>query len=79
MTIDRADLEPVMMGARTLRAQIADGVAKAEGNQEILGQLADAMVVFDPRFEIMPGTQGPAAEGDLDPYEVGDSIPDLDE
>jgi len=71
ITIDRTDLEAVMMGVRSLRAQIEDGTARAEGNTEIIGQLASTLVVFDPRFEIMPGTKGPSPEEDLNPYEVG--------
>ncbi|MEE9473525.1 MAG: alkyl sulfatase dimerization domain-containing protein, partial [Acidimicrobiia bacterium] len=71
ITIDRSDLETVMMGAKTLEAQIADGTAKAEGNTKILKQLASTMVVFDPRFEIMPGTRGPATPEDLNDYEYG--------
>jgi len=71
ITINRSDLEMVMMGAKPLSEQIADGTAKVKGNTEILKQLASAMVVFDPRFEIMPGTRGPAAEEDLNDYEYG--------
>ncbi len=71
ITINRSDLEAVMMGAKTLDAQIADGTAKVEGNTEILEQLASTMVVFDPRFEIMPGTRGPATPEDLNDYEYG--------
>ena len=71
LTINRADLEPVMMGVKTLRAQIDDGTAKAEGNTEILGQLASTLAVFDPRFEVMPGTRAAPPEEDLNPYEVG--------
>jgi alkyl sulfatase BDS1-like metallo-beta-lactamase superfamily hydrolase len=71
ITINRSDLEMVMMGAKPLSEQIADGTAKVKGNTEILKQLASAMVVFDPRFEIMPGTRGPAAEEDLHDYEYG--------
>ena len=37
--------------------------------REILKQLASAMVVFDPRFEIMRGTKGPATPEDLNNYE----------
>ena len=29
------------------------------------------MVVFDPRFEILPGTKGPATPEDLKDYEYG--------
>jgi len=42
-----------------------------DGNVEILKQLASTMVVFDPRFEIMPGTRGPSTEEDLNDYEYG--------
>ena len=59
LTINRADLELTMMGAKTLEAQLADGSAIADGDVSILAQLAGIMVDFDPRFPIMPGT-GPA-------------------
>jgi alkyl sulfatase BDS1-like metallo-beta-lactamase superfamily hydrolase len=71
ITINRTDLESVMAGAKTLKAQIADGTAKVEGNTEILRQLASTMVVFDPRFEIMPGTHGDNTPEDLNDYEYG--------
>jgi alkyl sulfatase BDS1-like metallo-beta-lactamase superfamily hydrolase len=71
ITINRSDLEMVMMGAKKLEAQIADGTAKVEGNTEILKQLASTLVVFDPRFEILPGTRGPATEEELNDYEYG--------
>ncbi len=59
------------MSAKPLSAQIEDGTAKVEGNTEILSQLAATMVVFDPRFEILPGTKGPSSEDDLNDFEVG--------
>ena len=61
LTINRSDLEQTMMGAKTLEAQIADGIAKVEGDVGILKQLAATMVDFDPRFEIMPGTKARTA------------------
>ena len=61
-----------MAGAKSLDAQIADGTAKVEGDVSILGKLAATMVVFDPRFEILPGTAGPATPEDLNDYEVGE-------
>ena len=71
LTINRADLELAMMGAKTLEAQIADGTAKVEGNAAILGQLAATMVDFDPRFEIMPGTKARTAEiAHAEPYQA---------
>jgi alkyl sulfatase BDS1-like metallo-beta-lactamase superfamily hydrolase len=71
ITINRSDLEQTMMGAKKLADQIADGTAKVEGDVGILKQLASTMVVFDPRFEIMPGTKGPATPEDLNDYEYG--------
>lgn len=58
LTINRADLELTMMGAKTLEAQIAEGKATVAGDISILAKLAATMVDFDPRFEIMPGTKG---------------------
>jgi len=57
LTINRSDLELTMTGAKTLEQQLKDGTAKAEGDVSILGALAAAMVEFDPRFEVMPGTK----------------------
>ena len=71
ITINRTDLEPVMMGVKTLEAQIADGTAKVEGDTSVIGKLASTLVVFDPRFEILPGTAAKATEEDLNDYEVG--------
>jgi alkyl sulfatase BDS1-like metallo-beta-lactamase superfamily hydrolase len=64
LTINRADLEQTMMGAKTLEAQITDGTAKAVGDVGILKRLAAIMVDFDPRFEIMPGTKARTADTD---------------
>jgi len=56
LTINRSDLELTMMGAKELEDQIRDGTCKIEGDASILGQLAETMVDFEPRFEILPGT-----------------------
>ena len=71
ITIDRADLEQVMMGVKSLAAQIDDGTAKIEGNRGVLNQLASTLVEFELVFEILPGTKGPAPEVDLNDFEVG--------
>jgi len=73
LTINRADLELTMMGAKTLEDQLKDGTAKAEGDISILGKLAATMVEFDPRFEVMPGTKaqgGAAATAAAEAYEA---------
>ncbi|TDJ40609.1 MAG: hypothetical protein E2O54_07180 [Gammaproteobacteria bacterium] len=59
---------------RTVQRLAPARFAKAEGNAEILGQLASTLVVFDPRFEIMPGTAGTATPEDLNDYEVGEIV-----
>jgi alkyl sulfatase BDS1-like metallo-beta-lactamase superfamily hydrolase len=71
ITINRTDLEPVMMGVKTMEAQIADGTAKVKGDTSVIGKLASTLVVFDPRFEILPGTAARSAEENLNDYEVG--------
>jgi alkyl sulfatase BDS1-like metallo-beta-lactamase superfamily hydrolase len=71
LTINRADLELTMMGAKTLEAQIAEGKAKFVGDISILSKLAATMVDFDPRFEIMPGTKARTAKvAHSDPYQA---------
>jgi alkyl sulfatase BDS1-like metallo-beta-lactamase superfamily hydrolase len=71
LTIDRADLEMTMMGAKTLEAQIADGTAQVEGDPSVLAQLGAIMVEFDPRFPIMPGTALRQSEYPVhNPYEA---------
>ncbi len=78
LTIDRADLELTMAGAKTLEAQLADGTAQVEGDIAILGQLAALMADFDPRFEIMPGTKLRTEHASADAFEatVGAVIPE---
>ena len=71
ITINREDLEQVMMGAISLATQIEDGTAKVDGNLSVLNQLASTMVNFEMGFEILPGTKGPSPETDLNDFEVG--------
>jgi alkyl sulfatase BDS1-like metallo-beta-lactamase superfamily hydrolase len=71
LTIDRTDLETVMMGQKTLMAQIEDGTAKASGDTSVLGKLGATLADFEIGFEILPGTGGPPPEADRNPYEVG--------
>jgi alkyl sulfatase BDS1-like metallo-beta-lactamase superfamily hydrolase len=57
VTINRADLEPVMMQKTTFTAQAEAGRARLEGNAKVLEQLMGCLVQFDQYFEIMPGTK----------------------
>ena len=70
ITIDRTDLEKIMMGQSTFRAAIDDGTAKAKGDVSILGKIAQTLTTFQIGFEILPGTAGEPVETDLEPYEV---------
>jgi alkyl sulfatase BDS1-like metallo-beta-lactamase superfamily hydrolase len=56
ITINRSDLETVMMGKTTFDEQIKVGKAKLVGNREGYEQLKSILVNFTPDFEIMPGT-----------------------
>lgn len=79
LTINRADLEQAMMGVKTLMAMIEDGTAQVEGDPSVLATIGSAMVDFDPRFPIMPGTQLRGSEvSEVDPYAVqfGAPIPE---
>lgn len=71
LTINRTDLEQVMMGVKTLAAQLEDGTAKAKGDLDVLTQLGEAMVTFEIGFEILPGTAKPTKEEELNNFEVG--------
>ena len=72
ITIDRTDLEQVMAGAKRFTDAIADGTAMAEGDASILDEIAGTLVVFNPFFEVLPGTAAPAPDSDLNPYAVQD-------
>jgi alkyl sulfatase BDS1-like metallo-beta-lactamase superfamily hydrolase len=57
ITINRADLEPIMMRQATFATQAAAGKARLEGNPQVLQRLMAALGEFDQYFEIMPGTK----------------------
>ena len=46
----------VMMGVKTLDEMISTGVAKTSDDKEIIEKLKSALIHFDMRFEILPGT-----------------------
>lgn len=56
ITLNRSDLDLVMMGVKSLDELIAEGTAKTEGDRSIIGQLKSMMIHFELRFEILPGT-----------------------
>ncbi len=62
ITIDRRELEDVMIGAATLADKVQAGKATLEGNPQVLAQLASTMVKFDNWFEVLPGTRAKTSE-----------------
>jgi alkyl sulfatase BDS1-like metallo-beta-lactamase superfamily hydrolase len=70
ITIDRADLEPVMMGAVRFDDQIKNGKAKLEGNRDVYEQLKNTLVQFELGCEMMPGTKEVDQPDDTNPFEA---------
>jgi len=58
ITINRSDLEPVMMGMATLDDQIKSGKAQLTGNRQPFDALRGMLVQFNMGFQILPGTGG---------------------
>ena len=56
ITMNRSDLETVIMQQATLASQLQAGIGTFEGNPLVLQKLAGSLVGFDPGFEILPGT-----------------------
>ena len=76
ITINRTDLEPIMLGAATFDDQVAAGKAVLDGNKEILEQLKEMLTHFEVGFEIMPGTGGAVLSPERETFEqepVGDT------
>jgi alkyl sulfatase BDS1-like metallo-beta-lactamase superfamily hydrolase len=70
ITINRSDLEQVMMGVKSLKAQIEDGTATTRGDLGVLDTLASTMVTFEIGFEILPGTAGPVQDEEVNPFSL---------
>jgi alkyl sulfatase BDS1-like metallo-beta-lactamase superfamily hydrolase len=74
VTVNRADLNLVMMGASSFDDLIAAGKARFVGNRAGFDQLRSILVPFTPDFEIMPGTAPKKATTPPKPFEVTDLI-----
>ena len=68
ITLNRTDLDLVMMGASTFDDLIKAGKAKFEGDRKPYEQLKAILVAFTPDFEILPGTA--AASGATPPARI---------
>lgn len=80
VTIDRSQLDLVMMGQASFPDLVQAGKAKLEGNADLLARLGGLMVAFTPDFEILPGTasarQEPAAS--KTPFRIPELIDTMD-
>jgi alkyl sulfatase BDS1-like metallo-beta-lactamase superfamily hydrolase len=56
VTVNRADLNRVMMGVATFDQLADEGKARFQGDRTVIAKLRDKMTVFTPDFEILPGT-----------------------
>ena len=56
ITVDRSNLNSVMMGLSTFEDLETAGKAKFEGDRSAYEKLKSTMVKFTPNFDIMPGT-----------------------
>ncbi len=75
VTINRADLNLVMMGLNSFDDLLKNGKATFAGDREPLDQLRGLMVPFAPNFEILPGTAPQKAAPDLEPFAVPELQP----
>jgi len=69
ITINRKDLDLVMMGIKTMDELIKNGTAKTKGNVEIISKLKSTLDYFEMGFEILPGTVSKMKEGKKNPFQ----------
>jgi alkyl sulfatase BDS1-like metallo-beta-lactamase superfamily hydrolase len=71
ITINRADLNTIMMGKATFDDMIKQGKAKFAGSREPFDLLRSSMVRFTMDFEVLPGTGGKRLQQPTgDPFEI---------
>ena len=56
ITVNRADLNRVMMGVASFDQLASEGKARIDGNRAVIDNLRNLMVTFTPDFEVLPGT-----------------------
>jgi alkyl sulfatase BDS1-like metallo-beta-lactamase superfamily hydrolase len=74
ITINRSDLNQIMMGVSSFDAMAKSGKAKFEGNSKPFTEFGKLLVTFTPSFEILPGTapvkSGSASVGQGKPFQA---------
>lgn len=79
LTINRSDLNQVMMGLKTFDDLAKEGKAKFVGNRSEFDRMKQILVVFTPDFEILPGTASKIHEKGPKPFEVPSLLEPMDE
>jgi alkyl sulfatase BDS1-like metallo-beta-lactamase superfamily hydrolase len=80
ITLNRSDLNRVMMGVNTFDDLIKEGKATFVGNRKPFDQLLGLLVPFSPTFEVLPGTAPlPAGKTSKSAYVPGMAPPELAE
>jgi alkyl sulfatase BDS1-like metallo-beta-lactamase superfamily hydrolase len=74
VTVNRSDLNQVMMGQATFDDLIASGKARFEGDRSGFDRLRAILVPFTPDFEILPGTAAKASTPPPKPFEVRELV-----
>jgi alkyl sulfatase BDS1-like metallo-beta-lactamase superfamily hydrolase len=74
ITVNRADLNQVMMGLASFDDLIAAGKAKFEGDRKGFDQLRAILVPFTPDFEILPGSAPKKPSNAPKPFEVRELV-----
>ncbi len=74
VTVNRADLNQVMMGQASFDDLIKAGKAKFEGDRKGFDQLRAILVPFTPDFEILPGTAPKKPTKAPKPFEVRELV-----
>jgi alkyl sulfatase BDS1-like metallo-beta-lactamase superfamily hydrolase len=74
VTVDRSDLNRVMMGQASFDELLASGKARFEGDRSGFDRLRSILVPFTPDFEILPGTAAKAPTSAPKPFEVRDLV-----
>ncbi len=70
ITVNRADLNQVMMGQASFDDLIKAGKAKFDGDRTGFDQLRSILLPFTPDFEILPGTAAKQPANPPKPFEV---------
>ena len=74
VTVNRAELNRVMMGQASFDDLIGEGKAKFDGSRAGFDQLRSILVAFTPDFEILPGTAPKQRAVPPKPFEVRQQI-----